>query len=145
TQSSPVAPSSRASASSGAFSPRNTAYPLHEPRLEYDRLSGAGLSRVALGLQDPQNHHRVPEPFGEQSIDAFQVRAEVHQPTGTLAGGRRPSCQCATERLRMHAELGGDVALVDVLVTKVVATPRHRPSLVLGIAGAVQVVLALDD
>jgi hypothetical protein len=31
TQSSLIAPSSRASASSGAFSPRNTAYPLHEP------------------------------------------------------------------------------------------------------------------
>ena len=42
TPSSPIAPSSLASASSGEFSPRNTAYPLHEPRLEHDRLSGAG-------------------------------------------------------------------------------------------------------
>ena len=51
TQSSPIAPSSRASASSGAFSPRNTAYPLHEPRLEHDRLSGAA-SRVS-GVDNP--------------------------------------------------------------------------------------------
>src|SRR6059036_2595401 len=36
TQSSPIAPRPRASASSGSFSPRNTAYPLHEPRLEHD-------------------------------------------------------------------------------------------------------------
>jgi hypothetical protein len=38
-----MAPSSRASASSGAFSPRNTAYRLHEFRPEHDGLVDAAI------------------------------------------------------------------------------------------------------
>jgi hypothetical protein len=58
---------------SGAFSPRKTAYPLHEPRLEHDRLSGAGVQGMA-DAATWRKHVAVWPARGEDSFaDSSQI------------------------------------------------------------------------
>src|SRR5262245_5904583 len=70
-------------------------------------------ARVALRLQLPQDHHRVPHSLAEQLIDHGSVGIE-QTPTPTSTPGRRPTTlQRPPDRPRVHAQLLRDVAQVD--------------------------------
>jgi hypothetical protein len=71
------------------------------------------LPGVALRLQLPKNHDRIPDALRQKLIDLGAIRIE-HAPSRTSRRtGRAPARQRPTHRLRMHAQLPRDVTQVD--------------------------------